>query len=143
MCCQFRNHNMHTQEWESKVQFAVTLVSPATTKAEKKERDTSGGATEKIRKDISYSTSLRVVGLSGARLKKNGQGSQSARRYHFITYHRAPTAWQIVCTVLWPQVESWQRLDPLPRPRHLPVETLCLALRRPKMKIKQIQHRLY
>jgi hypothetical protein len=41
------------------------------------------------------------------------------------------------------QVESRQRLDPLPRPRHLPVETLRLALRRPEIKIKQIQHSFY
>jgi hypothetical protein len=72
MCCQFRNHNIDTQERESKVQVTVTLISPATTKAEKKKKDTSGGATERIRRDISYSTALRVVGL---RLKKIGQGN--------------------------------------------------------------------
>jgi hypothetical protein len=42
------------------VQFAVTLIW-ATTKAEKKKRDTSGGATEWIRRDISY-PKVRVVG---------------------------------------------------------------------------------
>jgi hypothetical protein len=42
------------------VQFAVTLIW-ATTKAEKKKRDTSGGATEGIRRDISY-PKVRVVG---------------------------------------------------------------------------------
>jgi len=53
MCCQFRNQNMHTQEKDGKVQFAVTLT-PATTKVEKKNKDTSGGATERIRRDIFY-----------------------------------------------------------------------------------------
>jgi hypothetical protein len=43
------------------VQVAVTLT-PATTKAEKKNKDTSGGATERIRRDISYPTVLRVGG---------------------------------------------------------------------------------
>jgi hypothetical protein len=53
---------MHTQEKDDKVQFAVTLT-PATTKAEKY-KATSGGATERIRRDISY-PKLRVVGLRG------------------------------------------------------------------------------
>jgi hypothetical protein len=35
---------MHTQERESKVQVAVTLI-PATTKVEKKNKDTSDAAT--------------------------------------------------------------------------------------------------
>jgi hypothetical protein len=43
------------------VQFAVTLIW-ATTKAEKKKRDTSGGATERIRRNISY-PKVRVVGV--------------------------------------------------------------------------------
>jgi len=42
---------MHTQEKDGK-QFAVTFT-PATTKAEKKNKDTSGGATERIWRDIS------------------------------------------------------------------------------------------
>jgi hypothetical protein len=44
---------MHTHAKDGKVQFAVTLT-PATTKAEKKNNDTSGGATKRIRRDISY-----------------------------------------------------------------------------------------
>jgi hypothetical protein len=44
---------MHTQEKDDKVQFAVTLT-PARTKAEKKDKDTSGRATERIPGDISY-----------------------------------------------------------------------------------------
>jgi hypothetical protein len=51
---------MHTQEKDDKVQFAVTLT-PATTKADKKNKDTSSGATERIRRDISH-PKLRVVG---------------------------------------------------------------------------------
>jgi hypothetical protein len=51
---------MHTQRKERSVQFAVILTW-ATTMAEKKKRDTSGGATEGIRRDISY-PKVRVVG---------------------------------------------------------------------------------
>jgi len=46
---------------DDKVQFAVTLT-PATTNAEKN-KDTTGGATERIRRDISY-PKLGVVRLS-------------------------------------------------------------------------------
>ena len=48
---------MHTQWKERSVQIAVW----AATKAEKKKRDTSGGATEGVRRDISY-PKVRVVG---------------------------------------------------------------------------------
>ena len=48
---------------DDKVQFAVTLT-PATTKAEKKNKDTSGGATERTRRHIAY-PNLRVVGGLG------------------------------------------------------------------------------
>jgi hypothetical protein len=53
---------MHTQRKEMSVQFAGRLYPLfwATTMAEKK-RDTSGGATEGIRRDISY-PKVRVVG---------------------------------------------------------------------------------
>jgi hypothetical protein len=51
---------MHTQEKDDKVQFAVTLT-PATTKAEKKNKATSGGATERIGRDIS-NPKVRVGG---------------------------------------------------------------------------------
>lgn len=51
MCCQFRNHNTHTQEKESTVQVAVTLIPP-TTKVGKKNKDTSGAATRKTWRDI-------------------------------------------------------------------------------------------
>jgi hypothetical protein len=53
MCCQLRNHNVHTQVKDDEVQLAVTLT-PAAVKAEKKNKDTSGGATERIWRDISY-----------------------------------------------------------------------------------------
>jgi hypothetical protein len=43
------------------VQFAVTLTC-ATIKAEKENKDTSGGATERIRRDISYSKAKGAVG---------------------------------------------------------------------------------
>ena len=43
------------------MQFAVTLT-PAIAKAEKKNKDTSGGATERIRVDISYPKVRVVVG---------------------------------------------------------------------------------
>jgi hypothetical protein len=55
---------MHTQEKDDKVQFAVTLT-PATTKAEKKNKATSGGATERIRRDISYPKVRGWEGLGG------------------------------------------------------------------------------
>ena len=42
------------------MQFAVTLTT-ATAKAEKKNKDTSGGATERIWRNISY-PKVRVVG---------------------------------------------------------------------------------
>jgi hypothetical protein len=52
MCCQFRNHNMHTHAKDGKVQCAVTLTW-ATTEAEKKSKDASGGAaTRRTRMDI-------------------------------------------------------------------------------------------
>jgi hypothetical protein len=51
---------MHTQRKEGSVQFAVTLIW-ATTKAGKKNKDMNGGATERIRRDISY-PKVRVVG---------------------------------------------------------------------------------
>jgi hypothetical protein len=54
-----RNRNIHTHEKDDEVQFAVTFT-PATTKAEKKNKDTSGGAIEKVRRDISY-PKVRVV----------------------------------------------------------------------------------
>ena len=38
---------------DDKVQFAVTLTW-ATTRDEKKNKETSGGATERIRRDIAY-----------------------------------------------------------------------------------------
>jgi hypothetical protein len=44
------SHNMHTQERESTMQVAVTLI-PATTKVEKKNKDTSDAAT-RTRRDI-------------------------------------------------------------------------------------------
>jgi len=44
---------------DDEVQFAVTLT-PAKTNGEKKKKDTTGGATERIRRDISY-PKLRVV----------------------------------------------------------------------------------
>ena len=44
---------MRTQAKDDKVQFAVTLTPAETTKAEKKNKDTSGGVTERIRRDIS------------------------------------------------------------------------------------------
>jgi len=60
---------MHTHK-EDKVQFAVTLT-PATTKAEKKIKDTSGanGATERIRRVISYPKARGAGGgsLGGSR----------------------------------------------------------------------------
>ena len=59
--CQCWVHNMHTQARDGKVQFAVTVtLTPATTKAEKKNKDTSGGATGRIRVDISC-PKVRVV----------------------------------------------------------------------------------
>ena len=61
------NHNMHTQSKDGKVQFAVTLT-PATAKAEKKNKDTSGGATERVRKDISLP-------------KATGKGAEGGRVY--------------------------------------------------------------
>jgi hypothetical protein len=57
---------MHTQEKDDKVQFAVTVtLAWATTKAEKKNKDTSSGATEKIRRDISYP---KAKGAGGGRV---------------------------------------------------------------------------
>jgi hypothetical protein len=57
---------MHTQEKANEVQFAVTVtLTWATTKAEKKNKDTSSGATEKIRKDISYP---KAKGAGGGRV---------------------------------------------------------------------------
>jgi hypothetical protein len=66
---------MHTHERE--VQFAVTLT-PATTKAEKKNRDTSGSATERIRRDISY-PKVRVVG--GSRWNVAWHSNASCHRF--------------------------------------------------------------
>ena len=53
---------MHTQLKDGSVQLAVTLT-PATTNAEKKNKDTSGGATERIRRNISH-PKVRAVGGS-------------------------------------------------------------------------------
>lgn len=50
------------------MQFAVTLTH-ATTKAEKKNKDTSGGATESIRKDIYFPKVRWWEGLRGMALK--------------------------------------------------------------------------
>ena len=44
---------MRTQKKDDKVQFAVTLTPLATTKAEKENKDTSSGVTERLRRDIS------------------------------------------------------------------------------------------
>ena len=55
------------------MQFADTSI-PATTKAEKKNKDTSGGATERIRRHISY-PKVRVVGGLG----KTRDGNQIHR----------------------------------------------------------------
>jgi len=55
---------LNVQLKDDKVQFAVT-VTWATTKAEKKNKDTSGGATERIRRRISYQRpKVRVLGGS-------------------------------------------------------------------------------
>jgi hypothetical protein len=50
---------MHTQKKLRSMQFAVTFT-PATTKAEKKNKDTRDGATKRIGRDISY-PKVRVV----------------------------------------------------------------------------------
>jgi hypothetical protein len=48
------------------VQFAATVaLAWATTKTEKKNKDTSSGATEKIRRDISYP---KAKGAGGGRV---------------------------------------------------------------------------
>ena len=52
---------MHTQA-KDEVQFAVTLT-PATTKAEKKNKDTNGGTTERILRDISYPKMWVIEGV--------------------------------------------------------------------------------
>jgi hypothetical protein len=57
------------------VQFAVTLTC-ATIKAEKENKDTSGGATERIRGDISYSKAKGAVG-----------GRVYSSRYLIKTWH--------------------------------------------------------
>jgi hypothetical protein len=54
---------MHTQKKLRSMQFAVTFT-PATTKAEKKNKDTRGGATRRIGRDISY-PKVRVERLGG------------------------------------------------------------------------------
>lgn len=57
---------MHTQKKDDRVQFAVTLT-PATTNAEKKNSGTSGGASQRIRRHISFPIErpkVRVVGGS-------------------------------------------------------------------------------
>ena len=66
VCCQFRKHDIHTQKKDDRVQFAVTLT-PATTNVEKKNSDTRGGASQRIRGDISIPIErpkVRVVGGS-------------------------------------------------------------------------------
>ena len=52
---------MHTQLKDGNVQLAVTLT-PATTNVEKKNRDTSGVATERIRGDIFHPKGAGVSG---------------------------------------------------------------------------------
>jgi hypothetical protein len=59
---------MHTQEYWVRVQIAVTVtLIPATTKVEKMNKDTSGGARKRIRRDIFYQR-VRDAGGSGGRL---------------------------------------------------------------------------
>ena len=51
-----RNHNMLILTQDNEVQFAVTITA-GTTEAEKKNKDTSSGATESlsmVRKDMSF-----------------------------------------------------------------------------------------
>jgi len=59
--CRCQNHNIHTHVTDDKVQFAVTLTC-GTMKVENKNKDTSGGATERIRRDISYPLPQERVG---------------------------------------------------------------------------------
>jgi len=55
-----RNYKMHTH-CHAAVELQVGATIWATTKVERKKKDTSGGASERIRRDISYSK-VRMVG---------------------------------------------------------------------------------
>jgi hypothetical protein len=57
------SNNMHTQKKDGDVQFAVTLTWAATN-AEKRTKDATDGATERIRGDISYP---KAKGTGGGR----------------------------------------------------------------------------
>src|SRR5882762_10014986 len=54
---------MHTHRKDGDVQFAVTLTWE-TTKVEKKSKDASGAATGRIRRDISFPSPQRVLGVT-------------------------------------------------------------------------------
>jgi hypothetical protein len=71
---------MHTHEKDDEVQFAVTLT-PATTKAEKKNKDTSGVTIERVLRDIPIQRCGRWEGLGGTRHSSNAsfKGLMSSR----------------------------------------------------------------